>query len=232
MSDPSLRLLLVGGELPLLAAVLPLLQRIDFQVEHAADGSVAGARLFGEHFDLVIVGYPLPAGSLSDLIARLRAVGSLSRQAGLLVVSLPDDAEEVRNLLGRGVNRVITADDGAEGVLFAVADLLGTAPRAAIRAVVQLEVRVGRHRAFGLYRTRNVSSAGMLVQCPDIVPVGTRCSFELSVPGLVGPIRGEAEIVRQTDPERERMRGFAVRFLSFQGDGGERLQGFINDHGT
>ena len=43
-------------------------------------------------------------------------------------------------------------------------------------------------------------------------------------------VRGvsEAEIVRRTDAEREGVDGFAAKFVAFEGDGGERLRGFLD----
>ena len=43
--------------------------------------------------------------------------------------------------------------------------------------------------------------------------IGTRCEFELRLRGLDEPITGSSEVARHSLPVRERVHGFALRFL-------------------
>ena len=70
-------------------------------------------------------------------------------------------------------------------------------------------------------RVVNISLSGMLLDRSPLLPVSTRCRFELSLPG--SPVCGSAEVVRHSRPGRERVHGFAVRFLDFEGPDRERL---------
>ncbi len=76
-------------------------------------------------------------------------------------------------------------------------------------------------------QTDNVSLSGMLVRGSQSYPRGTRVQFELPLPGQVAPVVGEGDVVRSTAQGRESVRGYAVRFVTFVGDGRKRLAEFL-----
>ncbi|MEW6336897.1 MAG: PilZ domain-containing protein [Acidobacteriota bacterium] len=221
------RVLVVGSEAPALATVIPLLRRAKFEVATVPDGPEALSTVETEKYDLILVGYPLREAPFGRLLEAIRRKGAPCRNAGVLLLAHQNAFDEAERYLGRGVNRVVQEEGGANRLILIVADLAGEAPRISLRTVVQMDVRIGRERELALYQTENLSSSGMLVRADRTFPVGTRFDFELTLPGQVNPIAGTAEIVRHTDAAHEKVRGFAVRFLSFKADGRDTLESFV-----
>jgi hypothetical protein len=221
------RVLVIGSEAPALTTVIPLLQRAHFDVSIQSDHPEAVERVAKEVFHLLIVGYPLRNVSFRALLDAVRAKGGPCRGAGLLVVAEELAFEEAEGFLGRGVNRVVREKWAAHRLLLAVADLIGESPRISLRTIVQLEVRAGKERELSLFQIENLSISGMLVRNERLLPIGTSLTFELTVPGQADAIRGVGEVIRHTDPERERVHGFAVRFTGFTAGGREALETFI-----
>jgi CheY-like chemotaxis protein len=221
------RLLLVGDETPALQRVVPMLLRSDFQI-HRVDETEAALRLLGEsRFDLVVARYPLPDVPLSALVNGIRGSSSPSRAAGLLVLAGPTHVGDLAAFLGRGVNRVVSLDGPSDRLLHAVADLVGVAPRRMVRAVVDLELWMLRGGQRLLTLTDNVSISGMLVRGGREFPVGAKVSFELTLPGGLEPLHGDAEVVRHTLVGVERLDGVGLAFLALAGDGEQRLATFL-----
>ena len=164
---------------------------------------------------------------LVSLVESVRAGDSASHEAGLLVLADSTSVGPVGALLGRGINRVVNIDGPSERLLHAVADLVAVSPRFNVRAMVQLELWV-RHGATRLLTlTENLSSTGMLVRGGQEFPVGSRIAFEIVLPDLEPVVRGEAEVVRHTAPDLERVAGIGASFASFESGGHERLAGFL-----
>jgi hypothetical protein len=55
----------------------------------------------------------------------------------------------------------------------------------------------------------------MLLRVPHSLPPTTELRFELFLPGLARPLRGEGEVVRLTLQGREPFPGIAVEFRDF-----------------
>jgi hypothetical protein len=221
------RLLLLGAETPALQRVVPLLLRADFEVHRAERPDEVESLVRDRHFDLIIARHPLAGCSLEALVAAVRAPGSASHSAGLLVLADATSVGPVGALLGRGVNRVVNIDGPSDRLLHAVADLVAVSARVNVRAMVQLELWV-RHGATRLLTlTENISSTGMLVRGGREFPVGSRLAFELVLPDLEPVIRGEAEVVRHTDAELEHVDGIGATFATFEDRDHDRLVAFL-----
>jgi hypothetical protein len=67
----------------------------------------------------------------------------------------------------------------------------------------------------------------MVVQCGREVPVGSRVSFAISLPGRDESVAGVGEVVRRTSRNREPVEGVAMRIVTFEGDGLDRLRAFL-----
>jgi DNA-binding NarL/FixJ family response regulator len=227
MAPTMQRVLILGSETPALQRVVPVLPRAELQVQQLSDPDEGIARVRQHRYDLVILRYPFGSLALQDFVVSVRATASACRNAGVLVLADPDSVEEVSGFLGRGINRIVSLEVSSDRLLDAIADLLAVTPRLALRAVVQLELWLeqGAHRLLTL--TQNVSSSGMLVLGGHELPVGTRVTFELLLPGQLPAVCGELEVTRHADRRREQIDGFGARIVSFTGDGGERLRGFL-----
>ena len=57
--------------------------------------------------------------------------------------------------------------------------------------------------------------------------MGTRVSFEYTLPGEVAPVRGEAEVVRQSVADVEGVEGVGLKVVSFRADGERRVGRFV-----
>lgn len=224
-------ILLVGSETPALHYALPFLRRAQFRITQVAQAADAVPLVRDSHFDLVIARHPLAGLGLATLVQAVRAPDAACRSASLLVLAEPGAAEEVAPLMGRGVNRVVSLDAHTERLLEAIADLLAVAPRCTLRAVVRLASEVRHGEAVWRTATHNVSETGMLLLGLHELPIGSRVGFELELPTGIDPVCGEAEVVRHTQPEVERVQGVGARILHFSGDGGKRLRCFLGQNG-
>jgi hypothetical protein len=77
-----------------------------------------------------------------------------------------------------------------------------------------------------LCQTENLSATGVLVRGPQL-EIGTVFAFELVFKDHPTPLRGRARVVRHTNP-REPVKGFGAHFLSFDGEGRERLAEYLS----
>lgn len=221
------RLLLIGADTPGLQRVVPLLLRSDFQVHRVDHAQEALWRLDESRFDLVIASYPFGDHPFGGFVQALRGSLSPSRGAGFLVLADQSHVGELATFLGRGVNRVVSADGPSDRLLTAVADLVGVAPRRLVRAVVELELTMRRDSQRLLTLTENVSASGMLVRGGREFPVGARVAFELMLPDTHAPIGGDAEVVRHSLVGVERVDGIGLAFVGFERDGQQRLSVFL-----
>jgi CheY-like chemotaxis protein len=221
-------LLVVGGVSPPLVRALPLLQRADLEVRRIPDAREGAEVVESTQFDLIITQFPLEGLPLGELVEAVRSTSSLSRNAGLLVLTDNAHLGRARVYLGHGVNRVISLDNPDDSIVLAVADLIAISPRKTVRLMVQLELEVKAGPAKVLSLTQNISTAGMLVKGGQHeLPVGSRIQFELSLPDGGSPILGEAEVVRHAMANTESFDGVGVRFISLQADALRRLEAFI-----
>jgi len=222
------RVLILGMETPAVHRIVPILRRAEFDTYQAIGSEEALELLQDVRFDLVIVRHPLIGVPRADLVTHLRGTGSAGRHAGLLLIADPSAVGEVAAFLGRGVNRVVSLDAPSERLLEAVADLLASDTRRALRAVIQRDLWVEGNRERTLTLVENASPTGLLVRGCRELPVGSRLHFEVLFPDGGEPVRGELEVVRHTDGEREEVEGFGARIVSFVGDGQQRLKSKLN----
>ncbi len=225
-------ILLVGSETPALHYALPFLRRAQFRITQVAQAVTATPLVRDSRFDLVIARHPLAGLGLTDLVRAVRAPDAACRNAGLLVLAEPGAADEVGELMGHGVNRVVSLDAHTERLLEAIADLLAVAPRRTLRSLVRLESEIRQGSSEWHTATHNVSESGMLLLGLQELPVGSHVGFELDLPENGGMVSGEAEVVRHTDPELEHVAGVGARILMFSGDGRKRLRVFLDTKKT
>jgi hypothetical protein len=154
----------------------------------------------------------------------VRGSGSLCRTAGLVLIATDEQSRGAVRYVGRGANRVVRFGDLAAELPVAMAEL------GAVSKQVRLDVFV---RAFWeggtgpeLWQAENVSATGMLLRTQTQLPKGTEVELELKLPGDTSTIRTRTLVVRHTTLGREDVLGLGVRFLSFEGDGQQRLEEF------
>lgn len=228
MTDSKSTVLLAGIGRGPFKAVAPVLDRHHLKIEHITEPEDAVALASTKPFDLVIFDAEPERLGLAELVGRLRIRGSASRVCSLLVVAGPGDAaEDARGLIGRGVNRVVTLDMAEEVIEQHVADLLDVAPRAAVRFKARLTTVLDAGTVEIIGRTANVSVTGMLLQTGTTLENGQMVKFEFLANGGDDMVSGEAKVVRHAVAERGGVDGIGLRFLTFHGDGRERIEAVL-----
>ncbi|MCG8459604.1 MAG: PilZ domain-containing protein [Holophagales bacterium] len=195
----------------------PFLDREGFDVDRFPRAAGALELLRTISIDVVLVRYPLGM-DLAPFLRNLREPGSASRHASLVILAEAEALDEAHGFIGRGANRVIGLGAEPGAVQEIVAGLLRVAPRRETRFLARLQASIEGQGSQVLAVVRNTSASGMLVETEHRFDVGTVIRFELTVPASSRPVRGEAEVVRHSDPQRERVLGMGVRILSFEGD--------------
>lgn len=218
------RVLVVALDDEVSERIAPILRRRDLAVERVASGREAAQRCVASSYDLVVCRYPLPDTVVRSLMEVVRGAGSPCRDTPILALTIPEMRVEAKIQLERGPFRVLSQQERTDVLHEAVAQLLALAPRRSPRVGARLRVDLGSGAGELEGRVVNLSSTGALVDGIETLPVGSRCHFELALPDGSSAISGEAQVVRQSRPSLERVRGVAISFLRFEGDGRERLE--------
>ena len=220
--------LVVGADDTAVERIAPMLRRAEFEVHTVQASAFVLDLVLGTAFELLIATYPLRGElTIEEFIGAIRHEGSNCRNAGLLLVAEPGSLDEAAGWIDHGANRVIGTEWADARVWQAVGDLLKVAPRVALRALVQIELGAQASQESELLRTENISISGMLLRGGQVLGPGARFDFTLGVPGEGTPIRGSAEVVRRAPEFGDREVAFGVRFVSFSGDGRERLEHYL-----
>jgi uncharacterized protein (TIGR02266 family) len=206
-----------------LRELVPILEREPVEVEICETAEEAARRSTRERFQLVICGYPLPDWRLRDFVTALRVSGGASRDASLVMMTESRLIGEARAAIDRGSCLMFSGDDRAAAIAQGAAELLQVAPRHAPRIATQLRVRVRDAEETFAGWVVNLSRTGMLVTDSPMMSVGARCTFEFTLPNG-DTVRGSAVVVRHAAPRREKVTGFALRFVEFEGEGRSALE--------
>lgn len=210
-------------------ALAPVLDRHKLEVVKVAAPEMSVELARSEPFDLVIFDAEVKEGSLEKIVDSIRHGMSASRNSSLLVLARPHTADAVRELIGRGVNRVMLLDDPPELIGQQVAELLSIAPRANLRFSTHLQTSVGDGAVEVLGEVVNLSATGMLVETETSFEPGEQVVVTINLGGKHGSVSAKAEVVRQAHSERGGVDGIGVRFLSFAGDGKEKIEAVMNE---
>jgi hypothetical protein len=204
-------------------ALAPVLDRhkLDVVKVESPERSVELAR--SEPFDLVIFDSEVTEGTLAKIVGSIRHEMSASRNSSLLVLAPPGEVDAVRELIGRGVNRVMLLDDSPELIGQQVAELLHIAPRACVRYSIQLATAVADGAVEVLGEVVNLSTSGMLIETDVLFEPGEHVVLTINLGGRWGLASAKAEVVRQAHAERGGVDGIGVRFLSFASDGERKI---------
>lgn len=222
------RILAVALDDETLERIGPVLKRSSLSVEVVGQAGDAARLANRERFDLLICRYPLPDIKLRDLVAGLRSGGSASRDASLMLLTIPEMMSEASSGVVGGPFLVFSGEDRAGSIGHGAAQLLQVAPRRAPRITARLKVSVDESSEPFVGWIVNLSSTGMLVTDAPMLPVGGRCEFDFTLPNG-DRIRGSATVVRHAAPRREKVTGYAVRFVEFEGEGRELLESWCRD---
>jgi hypothetical protein len=195
------------------------LRRLNLSVHRVQDAADA-SRMAKETFhDLLVV--VLPLAGADALVRDMRAEGSASRTSGLVVVTEDDEVSE-NHTVARFANRRLPATFSELELREAATALLEVAQRVDVppETRARLTLSSGAQRSL---RIENLSTSGILMRASGPLPVGTVFGFAIDLPNDDEPIRGRAEVVRVSSPDRSGEHGIAARFRALGGDAPQRL---------
>ncbi len=216
--------LVVGVEEGVFEKVASVLSAAKFYADYGETGKAALESIAFLPFDAIVAAYPLPDMPMAEFLAAVRKKDSPCRQAAVVLLAQTGRLNEAEEFMGKGANRVLTAENFAEQLPHVLFRLLEVPPRFAMRATSRLKVQLSWGTSQTICQTENISAHGMLIKTDHGYPIGTQMSFELSMPGDSNPIRGYAVVVRHTMEKRERVTGIAVRFSSFDSEDKKRFE--------
>lgn len=223
-----IRVLLTGLEQSDLRRVLPPLSAYGLQLHHVPWGDDVFELVLAERFDAVVVRFPAEGAPFARFLTSIRSPSGRCRGCGLVLLAATGSEERARQLLGHGVNRVVSLDAPRRELAEVVVGLLQVAPRVPLRLPTRLLRREADRRSTALCQTVNLSASGMLVAGFAIYPVGSLLDFELCLPGDERPVRGAVEVARRANPTREGVEGFGARFVAFRDTDRVRLETFLS----
>jgi response regulator RpfG family c-di-GMP phosphodiesterase len=206
----------------------PVLDRHKLTVVQVTSAEDAMKFAHSDRVELIILGTEPTEMSLERVVQTIRSGSSASRKSSLLVLAAPGTEDQARLLIGRGVNRVMLTVDPPKLVALQVADLLDIPPRATLRAHTRMLVEVNDGFEEALGAVINVSAAGLLLETDADLEPGQHLMLSIDIDPDVEPVAAKAEVVRNTDAEREGVAGVGIRFLSFAGDSRQRLEAILS----
>lgn len=209
---------------------VPFLARQSFDVDRfpSAIGAVELVTRIG--FELLLVRFPLPDMELTRFLERVREERSPCKRSSLLVLHPAARSDEAGVYVGRGANRTIPLEASEGEIQENISSVLNVAPRKAARFMTRFQITLGGKNDMLLCQTENLSTTGMLIRTDRRYEKGTQIEFEFGVGEDPRPVRGVAEVVRQTLIGKEEVAGIGMRFLSFEGDSQRRLEAFLQNN--
>lgn len=222
MSDHR-RILAVALDVETCERIGPVLKRSSLSVEAVGLAGEAAQLAHRERYHLLICRYPLPDLKLREFVATIRSPNSASRGCSLMLLTIPEMMTEASTGVEGGPFLVFSGQDRAGTIGQGAAQLLQVAPRHAPRITARLQINLEETTEALVGWVVNLSATGMLITDTPMLPIGRRCLFEFTLPSG-DTIRGAATVVRHTAPRREKVTGFALRFIDFEGDGRRLLK--------
>jgi CheY-like chemotaxis protein len=224
--DETKRILAVALDKETLDRIGPVLKRGSLAVDVVAQANEAATRAIGEQYHLVICRYPLPDMKLREFVAAIHVSASASKDASLLLLTIPEMMTEARSGAEGGPFLVFSGQEHLGAIGQGAAHLLQVAPRFSPRISARVRVRIEDETAFKGWVV-NLSRTGMLVTDSPMLSIGSGCVFEFTLPNGE-PVRGSGVVARHAAPRREKVTGFAVRFVDFEDGCRESLESWCD----
>ncbi len=224
--EESKRILAVALDNETLDRIGPVLKRSSLATVAVEQAAEAATRAVRERFHLVICRYPLPDLKLREFVTAIHVPGSSSRDASLLLLTIPEMMTEARTGAEGGPFLVFSGQENLGVIGQGAAHLLQVAPRFSPRITARLRVRIEDEKSFKGWVV-NLSRTGMLVTDSPMLSVGSGCVFEFTLPNGE-TVRGSGVVTRHAAPRREKVTGFAVRFAEFEDGCRESLESWCD----
>ncbi len=224
--DDAKRILAVALDAETLDRIGPVLKRSTLAIDAVAQAAEAATRAIREQYHLVICRYPLPDLKLREFVAIIHGGNSSSRDASLLLLTIPEMMTEAKTGAEGSPHLVFSGQEHLGVIGQGAAHLLQVAPRFSPRISARVRVRIEDEQAFKGWVV-NLSKTGMLVTDSPMLSIGSDCVFEFTLPNG-DAVRGSGVVARHAAPRREKVTGFAVRFLDFEDSCRESLESWCD----
>jgi CheY-like chemotaxis protein len=197
-----LKIMLVDDEPANLKPMRPLAAPLGHVVVTFDNCREAGERLEKQRFDVVFMGM-----SQQDGLALIRQVrnSQSNREATIVILSAPDDIENVRQAFGEGADFVLTKPVTANRLrsMLAAMDSAGwKGKRHKVRLPFFTDVVCTLNDQQFPLRSMNISESGMLVQCSADIEVGEEVVLQFQISEVHAAVNVRARIVRRRGPDR------------------------------
>lgn len=229
MTENKGRVLFTGMGPETAARYQPGLLEAGFELVLESDAERAMARVMAEGFKAIVSAYPLSSGQLGGILDVMRTKNSPNYGTGLVLLAQRERLRAAAGLVGRGVNKALSLEEGPVVLKIVLERLIEVAQPMALRLPLAIDVSAISGRNHFEWTTDNLSGSGMLVGTDDPPEIGDAFRFSLVLPD--GEVQGDGVVVRRTFEGREPVNGFGARFLSFEGDGQARLLKFLREIG-
>ena len=182
-----------------------------------------------EVFDLILMRIPLADLSVSALTLGLTQRFSQNADTPLLLLA---EGRQHEAALGYSSPRiqVVNVNNPSTNLERLISAALGIAMRTATRLDVEVEVEAGESINRRRYRTRDISTSGMLLETSHILPVGTEFVFNFTLPERFTPIHGRGQVVRHATEHEPLSSGMGVKFIDFPEGAEDAIQAFVHQN--
>jgi hypothetical protein len=221
--------LVAGFDKGAFEAIGPVLARQEFEVVRMASTESSVDLAVARPFDVIIFNADRKIGTLATVVDTIRDEKSASKETSLLVMAEPGRADAARDLIGRGIDRVMLLDDSPELVGQQVAALLNVAPRGAHRFSVRLKTSVSDGTVDVVGEVVNLSVSGMLVETNTPFKPDAEVVVSIELGGQWGAVSSKAVVVRRAYRARGGIDGIGIRFVGLAGDGKAKIEGFLDE---
>ncbi len=227
MTENKGKILLTGLPPETVSRFEPDLVEAGFELVLEPDADRAAECLEQQIFRAVVSYYPLDTGHLGAMLDGMRAKDSPNYGTGLILLVRKDRLRAAAGLVGRGVNKALSIEEGPVVLRIVLERMIEVAQPMVLRLPLAVEVSAISGRNRYEWTTENLSGSGMLIGTPEPPKVGTAFRFTLFLPEA--EIEGDGIVVRQTFEDREAVGGFGARFISIHNDGQAKLLQFLRD---
>jgi CheY-like chemotaxis protein len=197
-----LKIMVVDDEPASLKPIRPLAAPLGHIVLMFDNCREAGERLEKQRFDVIFVGM-----SQRDGLALVRQTRNSpsNRDATIVILSAPDDIENVQQAFGEGADFVLTKPVTANRLRSMLAAMdsagwKGKRHKARLPLFTDVVCTWNEHQ-FPL-RSMNISESGMLLQCSADIEVGQEVVLQFQISEVHAEMNVRARIVRKRGPDR------------------------------
>jgi CheY-like chemotaxis protein len=220
-----LKIMVVDDEPASLKPIRPLAAPLGHIVLTFDNCREAGERLEKQRFDVVFVGM-----SQRDGLALVRQIrnSQSNREATIVMLSAPDEIENVRPAFGEGADFVLTKPVTANRLraMLAAMDSAGwKGKRHKVRLALFTDVVCTWNEQQFPLRSMNISESGMLLQCSADIEVGEEVALQFQISEVRVALNVRARIVRKRGPDR-----VGVEFIGLAPEDCNAIQLYVMGH--